>query len=57
MKVTVKLAFRNYVVGQELPDVPDSLAEDWIRRGLVEQSAVKKTATADSAPQKPIKKR
>lgn len=37
MKVIVKIAFRCYVVGQTIPDLPDNLARAWIKRNLVEE--------------------
>lgn len=38
MKVTVLRAFRNYSVGDVIPECPGGQARDWIMRGLVKQT-------------------
>ena len=61
MKIRMVQSFRFYRRGQVLPDVPDGMANDWIRRGLavketqteIETAAVEHQAeTADATPRK-----
>ena len=61
MKIRMVQSFRMYRRGQVLPDVPDGMANDWIRRGLavedrqteIETAAVEHQAeTADATPRK-----
>lgn len=62
MKIRMVQSYRVYRRGQVLPDVPDGMANDWIRRGiavedkqadLIETAAVEHQAeTADATPRK-----
>ena len=62
MKIRMVQSFRHYRRGAVLPDVPDGMANDWIRRGLavadkqgelIETAAVEHQAeTADATPRK-----
>jgi len=62
MKIRMVQSFRFYRRGQVLPDVPDGMAQDWIRRGravedkqteIVETAAVEPQAErADATPRK-----
>ena len=61
MKIRMVQSFRVYRRGQVLPDVPDGMANDWIRRGYavedkqqeIETAAVEHLAeTADATPRK-----
>lgn len=62
MKIKMVQSFRVYRRGQVLPDVPDGMANDWIRRGLavedkqgdlLETAAVERQVeTADATPKR-----
>ena len=61
MKIRMVQSYRVYRRGQVLPDVPDGMANDWIRRGIavedkqteIETAAVVHQAeTADATPRK-----
>ncbi len=61
MKIRMVQSFRVYRRGQVLPDVPDGMARDWIKRGLavedrqteIETAAIEHEAeTADATPRK-----
>lgn len=61
MKIRMVQSYRVYRRGQVLPDVPDGMANDWIRRGLavedkqqeIETAAIEHRAeTADATPRK-----
>lgn len=61
MKIRMVQSFRVYKRGQVLPDVPDGMANDWIKRGLavedkqqeIETAAIEHRAeTADATPRK-----
>lgn len=62
MKIRMLQSFRAYRRGQVLPDVPDGMANDWIRRGLavedrqeqlIETAMVERRAeTADATPKR-----
>lgn len=62
VKIRMVQSYRVYRRGQVLPDVPDGMANDWIRRGLavedrqsqlIETAAVEHQAeTADATPRK-----
>lgn len=62
MKIRMVQSYRVYRRGQVLPDVPDGMANDWIRRGiavedkqadLIETAAVEHQAEiADATPRK-----
>lgn len=62
MKIRMVQSFRHYRRGTVLPDVPDGMANDWIRRGLavedtqgdlIETAAIEHEAeTADATPRK-----
>ena len=62
MKIRMVQSFRHYRRGTVLPDVPDGMANDWIRRGLavedkqeelIETAALESVAeTADATPRK-----
>jgi hypothetical protein len=62
MKIKMVQSFRVYRRGQVLADVPDGMANDWIRRGLavedkqddlLETAAVERTVeTADATPKR-----
>ena len=61
MKIRMVQSFRLYRRGQVLPDVPDGMANDWIRRGLaveetqteIETAAVEHQAEmADATPKR-----
>lgn len=62
MKIRMVQSFRAYRRGQVLPDVPDGMANDWIRRGLavedrqeqlIETAMVEHRAeTADATPKR-----
>jgi hypothetical protein len=61
MKIRMVQSYRVYRRGQVLPDVPDGMANDWIRRGIavedhqteIETAAVQHQAeTADATPRK-----
>ena len=60
MKIRMVQSYRVFKRGQVLPDVPDGMANDWIRRGLavedrqpelIETAAVERKAEhADATP-------
>ena len=61
MKIRMVQSYRVYRRGQVLPDVPDGMANDWIKRGLavedkqqeIETAAIEHEAeTADATPKK-----
>jgi hypothetical protein len=61
MKIRMVQSYRVYRRGQVLPDVPDGMANDWIRRGIavedkqaeIETAALEhRTETADATPRK-----
>ena len=62
MKIRMVTSYRHYRRGTVLPDVPDGMANDWIRRGLaveetqselIETAAIEHQAeTADATPRK-----
>lgn len=62
MKIRMVQSYRAYRRGQVLPDVPDGMANDWIRRGiaieerqqaLIETAAVEQPAErADATPKR-----
>jgi hypothetical protein len=62
MKIRMVQSYRAYRRGQVLPDVPDGMANDWIRRGLavedkqdrlLETAAVERQVeTADATPKR-----
>lgn len=61
MKIRMIQSYRHYRRGAVLPDAPDGMANDWIRRGLavedkqqeIETAAVEHQAeTADATPRK-----
>lgn len=62
VKIRMLMSYRHYRRGAVLPDVPDGMANDWIRRGiaiedkqgdLIETAAVEHQAeTADATPRK-----
>lgn len=62
MKIRMVMSYRAYRRGQVLPDVPDGMANDWIRRGLavedrqeqlIETAMVERRAeTADVTPKR-----
>ena len=62
MKIRRVQSYRVYRRGQVLPDVPDGMANDWIRRGLaveetqgqlIETAAVElQVETADATPKR-----
>ena len=61
MKIRMVQSYRVYRRGQVLPDVPEGMARDWVRRGLaveetqteIETAAVEHQAeTADATPRK-----
>lgn len=66
MKIRMVQSFRVYRRGQVLPDVPDGMANDWIRRGiavedkqanLIETAAVEHQAETADATLKRRRKR
>ena len=62
MKIEMVQSFRHYRRGAVLPDVPDGMANDWIRRGLaveckqgelLETAAIEnRVETADATPKR-----
>lgn len=61
MKIRMVQSYRVYRRGTVLPDVPDGMANDWIRRGLaveekqteIETAAVEhQVETADATPKR-----
>jgi len=62
MKIRMVQSFRHYRRGQLLTDVPDGMANDWIRRGLavedrqeqlIETATIeRKVETADATPKR-----
>lgn len=62
MKIRMVMSYRHYRRGTVLPDVPDGMANDWIRRGiavedrqedLIETAALDPAVeTADATPRK-----
>jgi len=61
MKLRMVQSYRVYKRGQVLPDVPDGMAREWIKRGLavedtqqeIETAAIEHQAeTADATPRK-----
>jgi len=62
MKIRMVQSYRVYRRGTVLPDVPDGMANDWIRRGiaveekqaeLIETAAVdRQVETADATPKR-----
>lgn len=62
VKIRMLTSYRHYRRGTVLPDVPDGMANDWIRRGiaiedrqgdLIETAAIEHQAeTADATPRK-----
>jgi hypothetical protein len=61
VKIRMLMSYRHYKRAQVLPDVPDGMANDWIRRGIavedkqqeIETAAIEHQAqTADATPRK-----
>ena len=50
MKIRMVQSYRVYRRGQVLPDVPDGMANDWIRRGLAVEEKQQEIETAALEP-------
>jgi hypothetical protein len=50
MKIRMTQSYRVYRRGQVLPDVPDGMANDWIRRGLAIEETQQEIETAALEP-------
>ncbi len=50
MKIRMTQSYRVYRRGQVLPDVPDGMANDWIRRGLAIKETQQEIETAALEP-------
>jgi hypothetical protein len=50
MKIRMVQSYRVYRRGQVLPDVPDGMANDWIKRGLAVEETQQDIETAALEP-------